>query len=208
VTWTFVTLLLLLFVLLFLLLVLLFLLTFGCAQPQVVEYQVIGRKKPTDTDPSPVVYRMRLFAPDHVRAKSRFWYFLSKTTKVKKASGEILSVNRIYEKNPLDVKNFGILIKYDSRSGTHNMYKEYRDVTRAGAVNQLYSDMASRHRARYQSIQIIEIKEIANEDVVRPHIKGILAPDLRFPLPNRFHRPPTRQLRSKYIAKRPHTYYK
>merc|ERR1711977_584014 len=31
---------------------------------------------------------------------------------------------------PRKVKNFGIWIRYDSRSGTHNMYKEYREMSR------------------------------------------------------------------------------
>ena len=31
---------------------------------------------PTDADPTPKIYRMRIFAPNEVVAKSRFWYFL------------------------------------------------------------------------------------------------------------------------------------
>lgn len=42
----------------------------------------------------------------------------------------------MFEKSPLRVKNFGIWLRYDSRSGTHNMYREYRDLTTAGAVTQ------------------------------------------------------------------------
>ena len=38
---------------------------------------------------------MRLFAEDEVHAKSRFWYFLKKSNKVKKASGEVLSVSEV-----------------------------------------------------------------------------------------------------------------
>lgn len=62
---------------------------------------------------------MRIFAPNDVVAKSRFWYFLRQLHKVKKANGEIVAVNVISEKKPLKVKNFGIWIRYDSRSGTH-----------------------------------------------------------------------------------------
>jgi large subunit ribosomal protein L18Ae len=36
---------------------------------------------------------MRIFAPNTVVAKSRFWYFLTKLKKVKKANGEIVSLN-------------------------------------------------------------------------------------------------------------------
>merc|ERR1711879_1090906 len=45
-------------------------------------------------------YRMRIFSPNEVVAKSRFWYFLSKYHKMKKTTGEILTVNEIFEKSP------------------------------------------------------------------------------------------------------------
>jgi large subunit ribosomal protein L18Ae len=38
---------------------------------------------------------MRIFAPNEVIAKSRFWYFLGKLRKIKKANGEIVSVNQV-----------------------------------------------------------------------------------------------------------------
>lgn len=40
------------------------------------EYQVVGRHLPTEAEPAPKIYRMRIFAPNEVVAKSRFWYFL------------------------------------------------------------------------------------------------------------------------------------
>jgi len=121
---------------------------------RLTEYQVIGRHLPTETNPTPKLYRMRIFAPNTVVAKSRFWYFLMKLRKVKKSNGEIVSLNVIHEKRPMKVKNFGIWIRYDSRSGTHNMYKEYREMSRTDAVEALYKDMAARHRARFRSIHV------------------------------------------------------
>ena len=59
------------------------------------EYQVIGRKLPTEHDATPRLYRMRIFAPNTQVAKSRFWYFLKQARKVKKASGEIVAVNEV-----------------------------------------------------------------------------------------------------------------
>jgi large subunit ribosomal protein L18Ae len=121
---------------------------------RLTEYQVIGRHLPSETNPTPKLYRMRIFAPNTVVAKSRFWYFLMKLRKVKKSNGEIVSLNVIHEKRPLKVKNFGIWIRYDSRSGTHNMYKEYREMSRTDAVEALYQDMAARHRARFRSVHV------------------------------------------------------
>jgi large subunit ribosomal protein L18Ae len=167
------------------------------------EYQVIGRRLPSEIEPEPKLYRMRIFAPNTVVAKSRFWYFLTKLRRIKKANGEIVSVNQIQEKRPNKVKNFGIWIRYDSRSGTHNMYKEYRELSRAAAVDALYQDMAARHRARFRSIHILKVVELEKtDDVKRQYIKQLLQPGLKFPLPHRIQK--QKQL---YSAQRPSTFY-
>lgn len=98
---------------------------------------------------------MRIFAPDNIVAKSRFWYFLRQLKKFKKTTGEIVSLKQVYERTPIKIKNFGIWLRYDSRSGTHNMYREYRDLTVGDAVTSCYRDMGARHRARAHSIQVI-----------------------------------------------------
>ncbi|KAI9219063.1 60S ribosomal protein L20-like protein [Blastocladiella britannica] len=170
------------------------------------EYQVIGRKQVTETDPNPTLYRMRIFAPNQVVAKSRFWYFLKQFRKVKKATGEIVSVNQIHEKKPTQVKTFGIWLRYDSRSGTHNMYKEYRELTRTEAVFACYQDMAARHRARFRSVQIIRVAEVATKDVRRPYISQLLTKGLKFPLAHRVYRHATKRHSSLFIAKRPATH--
>lgn len=87
--------------------------------------------------------------------RSKFWYFLRKLQRVKKMNGQIIACNEIFEKNPLVTKNYGIWIRYQSRTGYHNAYKEYRDTTMNGAVYQLYQEMASRHRVRAPCLQII-----------------------------------------------------
>merc|ERR1712217_836862 len=162
------------------------------------EFQLIGRHKPTEDQPKPTIYRMRIFSPNEVVAKSRFWYFLSKYHKMKKTTGEILAVNEIFEKNPQVVKNYGAFIRYDSRSGTHNLYKEYRDTTRVGAVSQLYMDMAGRHRARTRSIQIIDVKEVAAKDCKRPYITEFHDSNIRFPLPHRVQRASERRFQRRF----------
>jgi len=171
---------------------------------RLTEYQVIGRHLPTETNPAPKLYRMRIFAPNNVVAKSRFWYFLMKLRKVKKANGEVVSLNEIHEKRPQKVKNFGIWIRYDSRSGTHNMYKEYREMSRTDAVEALYQDMAARHRSRFRSIHILKVVEIEKtDDVKRPYIKQLLTKRLKFPLPARIAR---RSSRNIFSPHRPSTF--
>lgn len=38
---------------------------------------------------------MRIFAPDAIVAKSRFWYFLRQLKKFKKSTGEIVSLKQV-----------------------------------------------------------------------------------------------------------------
>ncbi|KAL7003968.1 60S ribosomal protein L20B [Cystobasidiomycetes sp. EMM_F5] len=137
------------------------------------EYQVIGRKLPSEKDDSPKLYRMRVFAPNEVVAKSRFWYYLRKLRKVKKAAGELVAINEISERKPLKVKNFGIWLRYDSRSGTHNMYKEFRELSRADAVKACYQDMAARHRARFRSVQVSTAASLSR--ACCGHVKKLIA---------------------------------
>lgn len=138
-------------------------------QARLRQYQVVGRHVPTEAQPNPTVFRMKIFAPNEVVAKSRFWYFLHQMHKMKKTTGEILDINELVERNSRIIKNYAIWLKYDSRSGTHNMYREYRDLTLTGAVDQLYAEMAGRHRARFRSIQIIRTGVVDAKDVKRAH---------------------------------------
>ena len=62
---------------------------------RISEYMVIGRRLPTEKEEVPVLYRMRLFAPNETFAKSRFWYFVRQLRKMKKATGEIVTVNKV-----------------------------------------------------------------------------------------------------------------
>ncbi|KAK1980805.1 ribosomal L18ae/LX protein domain-containing protein [Colletotrichum cereale] len=176
----------------------------GLCSGRLTEYEVIGRHLPTESNPTPALYRMTIFAPNVTVAKSRYWYFLRGLKKVKKATGEIVSVKEIHEKHPLKVKNFGVWLRYDSRSGTHNMYKEYREMSRTDAVEALYSDMAARHRARFRSIHILKVVELEKgDDVKRPYIKQLLTKDLSFPLPHRVAKLNNQKI---FSAKRPTTF--
>lgn len=156
---------------------------------------------------------MTIFAPDHIVAKSRFWYFLSKLKKIKKANGEIVEIKEIQESNAADrVKNYGVWLRYNSRTGSHNMYREYRDISTNNAVTsccklELFStlfvfciliifyfcssldrDMGARHRARADSIQIIKVQEIEASKCRRPHVKQFHDSKIKFPLPVRVQR--------------------
>jgi large subunit ribosomal protein L18Ae len=171
-------------------------------------YQVVGRKAPTSNDENPPAYRMKLFAPNEVVAKSRFWYFMHQMRKMKKTTGEILDVNEIVEKNSRYVKNYGIWIKYNSRSGTHNMYREYRDISLNAAIGNLYNDMAGRHRARFASIQIIKTATVAAKDTKRVNVQQFHNSKIKFPLPHRILRASSKQFKNTFSSFRPTTFFK
>uniref|UniRef100_M4E2H7 Large ribosomal subunit protein eL20 domain-containing protein n=1 Tax=Brassica campestris TaxID=3711 RepID=M4E2H7_BRACM len=146
------------------------------------QYQVVGRALPTEKDVQPKIYRMKLWATNEVRAKSKFWYFLRKLKKVKKSNGQMLAINEIFEKNPTTIKNFGIWLRYQSRTGYHNMYKESRDTTLNGAVEQMYTEMASRHRVRFPCIQIIKTATVPAKLCKRESTKQFHNSKIKFPL--------------------------
>lgn len=185
-------------------------------------FQVAGRKTPTDADPSPQIIRMRIFAPDEVTAQSRFWFFAHQYRKMKRSTGQIVSVNEIRERNSRIVRNYGITIKYNSRSGTHNMYTEFRSTNMCEAVSMMYQDMAGRHRARYSTIQVIDVAVVpagvkamkrfdgegeAPPAVVKPRVKQFLSAKIKFPLTHRLTRPSTKAFRHTFAASRPTTYF-
>ncbi|KAF5277433.1 hypothetical protein FQA39_LY06246 [Lamprigera yunnana] len=174
------------------------------AKGELKEFEVIGRKLPTENEKSTPLYKMRIFAPDRIVAKSRFWYFLRQLKKFKKSTGEIVNIKQIREKNPAKIKNYGIWLRYDSRSGTHNMYREYRDLSVSGAVTQCYRDMGARHRARAHSIQVIKVEAIKASACRRPQVKQFHDSKIRFPLPKRIQ---GKSLRSRFSVRKPKTYF-
>ena len=70
---------------------------------QIHQYLVVGRCQPEhfkvkegQAATAPKIYKMRIYAEDVVHAKSKFWYYLRKLNKVKKAHGEVLSTNEVH----------------------------------------------------------------------------------------------------------------
>merc|ERR1712193_444300 len=99
---------------------------------------------------------------------------------MKKTTGEILTINEIFEKSPNVVKNYG-------------------------AFSQLYMDMAGRHRVRARSVQIMDVKEVAAKDCKRPYITEFHDSRIRFPLPHRVQRASERRFQQRFRPTRPTT---
>ena len=86
--------------------------------PTIHQYLVVGRHVPSDATPNPKIYKMRIFSANGTTAKSKFWYFLRKLNKIKRANGEILSCSEV------KIKNIKInIIKNRSSKETHQKLK-------------------------------------------------------------------------------------
>ena len=169
-------------------------------RPHLKHYQVVGRASPTENDANPTVYKFEVFAPNFVVAKSKFWVLMRNKNKVKATNGDILSCKVVKDKK-IAARNYSVdLCYYTQACGYTQMTKEFRDVSRAGAVSQAYNDLASKHRARYHTIDVLGVKSIAGEQCRRPFVAQFNNPKMAFPL---FHRrvQPNRKDRAIFKAK-------
>ena len=165
----------------------------------------MGRRTPSEADPNPGLLKLRVFAKNTVHAKSVFWGYLRKLYKLKRSRGQLLALHKVEDRTAEVVKNFGVHIRYDSRTGTHNMYREYRDVTVNGALEQMYQDMAARHRARRTVIQIVRVAVVAAKDVRRVNNAQFINSKVAFPLLGTLRSKSDRQFRKTFYEKRPTT---
>lgn len=170
-------------------------------------FEVVGRNKPTAKNANPQIFRMKIFALNKPIATSRFWYFLAMLNKSKSTTGEILQCEEILEHKKTQIKNYGITIRYNSRSGTHNMYREYRDVCLNGAVDQMYTEMASRHAARRPSIWILNAGVIKASQLRRENNKQFIDSDIKFKVNARVPRNSSKAFRKVYAAVKPTPFF-
>merc|ERR1712070_564446 len=120
----------------------------------------------------------------------------------KKSGGEILRQVELFDRSPTKVNNYGIWLRYESRTDTHNMYKEFRDVTINGAISQLYSEMAGRHRANPGAVQIINTATLKASQCKRDHVTEMHKNDMKFPVVRKMPMA-LKKLRSTFTARRP-----
>ena len=123
--------------------------------------------------------------------------------KVRKVQGEIVSTSEIHEKPANSIKNYGIVLRYLTRTLTVNMYKEYRDVSLCGAMSQMYSEMAGRHSARAETIQIIRTSIVPVASLRRNNTQTFAKLSCKFPKTDKRKRAPTKAYKTVFKAERP-----
>lgn len=175
-------------------------------QMKIRQYLISARRNPSEKEPNPEVISMRIFAQNEVVARSKFWYQTRQLNKLKRANGEILAVNEIYEKNTRHIKTYGIVVRYQSRTGTHNMYREYRDISLNGAISQLYLEMSARHGARHETIQIVRTALLTRKtDIRRPYSEAWRSDKIKFPITKFIPRSTEKRFNTTFKARRPTT---
>lgn len=122
---------------------------------------------------------------------------------MKKINGQVIACNEIFEKRPTVVKNYAIWVRYQSRSGYHNMYKEFRDTTMNSAVDTMYLDLASRHRVRSSGIQIVKTAVIPSNKCIRETSLMMHDPKIKFPVVQKIVRPPSKSMKTTFKYTRP-----
>merc|ERR1712071_394299 len=114
--------------------------------------------------------------------------------KINKKVGEVVECEEVHQTHPGCAKNFGVWIRYDSRSTSENMYREYRDTCLGGAVTQMYREMAARHRARPGSIQVLRPSESAPRSADDPRTRPCMTLTSSSLFPDECHPRPSRAL--------------
>ncbi|KNH08332.1 60S ribosomal protein L20 [Perkinsela sp. CCAP 1560/4] len=172
--------------------------------PYLREFEISGRRIPTPEEQDPEIYQMRIFAPNYVVAKSRFWYHMRTLKSLKNTAGELLGVKEIPCKAPGKVKNYEVSLKvYNRRVGFINVRKEFRDTSRAAAVSQAYIDCASRNRGKFFDISVIDTKCVSASEIRNKNIQQFVQKDIKFPLK---HVTPRIAKGEKFAKRRPATW--
>jgi len=112
-------------------------------------------------------------------------------------------MTEIFEKKTTNIKNYGILIRYLTRTDNINMYKEYRATSLCNAISMLYSEMAGRHSARGETIHIIKTSVVPDGEVLRAATTQYCKRNLRFPKMTTIKRAPTPAQFATFKATRP-----
>ena len=169
-------------------------------------FLIYGRALPTEKCPQPQVVCTRIYAANAVLARSKFWKLNLTKFGLRKSKGELLRVQEVFESGRTIAKNFGIFLKYRSTVGVHNVFKEYRDTTINGAINQMYDEMGGNHRISRERIDIISVSELAKEQLRERKPRALIFADakaVKYPLWKRTARPTNPKFRATFHTSRP-----
>ena len=74
-----------------------------------------------------------------------------------------------------EVKVFRIAGKINKHNWKTNFKREVRALKPEDAVEEIYKELGSKHRAKRFQIKILEVKEISPEEITNPILKKLVA---------------------------------
>lgn len=170
------------------------------------QFIVFGRALPSEKVPEPKVVAVRVFARNEAFARSAFWSLNRRDHKLKKSHGEVIKVQEVHEKTKNIAKNYGIFLKYRSHTGVHNLFKEFRDVSLRGAVDQMYNEVAGNYKCSAERVSIIKTTELAKEQlkIRNPRcLQWVDTENLAYPIWKRTARPTDKKYNKTFAYRRP-----
>ncbi|KAF9764683.1 60S ribosomal protein L20-B [Nosema granulosis] len=150
--------------------------------PAFKEFRLKACLRPTEKNPQPQIYESTVYAKNHVLARSKFFKLLNKKYKLKPTSLVLIDAKEQVEKVTGEVKNYGISFVYRCKKGLQNSYREFRAISRVSALDFLFREAAIRIRNKRDELFIIDIKEIADEEIRTSKVAEFNAKDLKFPI--------------------------
>ena len=76
-----------------------------------------------------------------------------------------MKVQEIFETGKVKAKNYGIFLKYRSRTGVHNTFKEWRATNIKDAINQMYDEMGGNYKVSRDRIEIIRTVVLKDDEL-------------------------------------------
>ncbi|KAM0675903.1 60S ribosomal protein L20B [Gurleya vavrai] len=147
------------------------------------EYKIFASEIPSQKNPQPQIFTSSIFAKNEVSARSKMSHILEKKHKIKSKNSVFLKIEIIENENKsFKIKNYGISYVYRSKNGLHNMYKEFRGLTRCDVVDMLFQNMAGKHKASENDIKIVSVDELENENLKRLNVIQFTKEDINFPI--------------------------
>ena len=149
---------------------------------KICEFKIQGSKKPSTQDPNPQLFVANIFAPNSVVAESKFWRIMNKQYKIKQSNGIVARNEVVEQDNDYVVKNYGIRFTYRTRTGLLNGYKEVRHINKTLAVESLFNEFGSKHKLNQDEFNIVEIKQLNDNEVTKTKILNYVGKDVKFPI--------------------------
>lgn len=147
------------------------------------EYMIYGSKIPTEQEIAPQIFFHNVFAKNEIVARSRFKNLMRTKYKIKPGKIVVLKIEELVEDlKEMKIKNYGIQLVYRSKKGIHNMYKEFRSISRCKAVEMLFNEMAGKHKAKRDDIKIVSLRELRADEMRRDRVIQFTKDDVMYPV--------------------------